>query len=128
MSEIKATCRVCNSSVPANQFKLSHKYKQMVCNNCFIGRTEQKREQIRKVEAPPKPAGWDAEDDYLEKVLKQKKKEEVVKFSRIPGTNQVQCLCKSCKFSFKYDPFRKLPRTCPYCNSDIPKVRTFNLL
>ena len=128
-SSVKATCRVCNGSFPADQFKLHYKFKKMVCPNCFSGRTQREEEKKKAVEKEtPKPAGWDHEDEYLEKVLKSKERNEKAKFEKIPGTHQVKCTCKSCNYSFKYDPFRKLPRTCPYCNNDIPKLRTFSLL
>ena len=130
MTSVAAKCKACNNTAPANQFKLSHEHKMMVCPNCFSGKTKQLHEKIEKIrrETPPKPLGWDAEDEYLEKVTRLKVQIKKPKFERIPGTNQVRCICHNCEFKFKYDPFRKLPGTCPYCNSDIPKLRTFNLL
>ena len=101
----------------------------MVCPNCFSGATKKRQEQLqKKPELPARPPGWDAEDDYLEKAAKLRKQENQAQFSKIPGTQYVRCTCLKCKFSFRYDPFRKRPRTCPYCNDDIPKLKTFNLL
>ncbi len=130
MTNVAAICKVCNNTAPADQFKLSHEHRMMVCPNCISGRTkqlEEKKEQIKKTELP-KPAGWDAEDDYLEKAARLKKTESGPKFEKIPGTNQVRCICHNCKYQFKYDPFKKSPRSCPYCDGDIPKLRLFNLL
>ena len=128
MASPQAQCKNCNNSAPAEQFKLHYKYKMVVCPSCFSGRTEQLIEKKKQEVEKPKLPGWDKEDDYLEKVAHLRKEENQAQFSKIPGTNQVKCTCFSCKYSFKYDPFRKMPRTCPYCNTDIPKLRTFNLL
>jgi len=132
MNPIKVPCRECGMEAPADQFKLHYKYKKMVCPACFSGRTEIKRqkEQEETVVKKEKPAGWDSEDDYLEKMSRTRRQDgiEVSQFSKIPGTHQVQCKCAHCKFNFKYDPFKKTPRTCPYCNQDVPRLTTFNLL
>ncbi len=130
MVSIKAKCKVCGNSVPADQFRLHHEHRQMVCPTCFSGKTKPMSaiENQPKKKEPPKPAGWDKEDEYLERMATQRRLDNQAQFSRIPGTHQVHCKCAKCKYSFKYDPFRKMPRTCPYCNTDIPKLRTFNLL
>lgn len=130
MTSVAAKCRICNNTAPADQFQLSHKHKLMVCPNCYSGKTELLREKIEKAtkEKPPKPLGWDAEDEYLEKAVKLKQQEKKPKFERIPGTNQVNCICHHCEFKFRYNPFKKLPGTCPYCNGDIPKLRLFSML
>ena len=130
ISGIKAKCRNCDREALADKFKLHYKLRVMVCPDCYSGETQQLKEQAKaqKVESA-KPPGWDAEDKYLENFHKNKQKEpETVKFSRIPGTNQVQCECKACKFKFRYDPFRRLPKSCPYCDGDIPRMNTLNLL
>ena len=126
---VQAQCRVCNKPSPAEQFRLHHKYKMVVCPTCFSGRTEElKQKAEEQTKAPPKPPGWDQEDEYLEKMSKIKRQEQRASFSKIPGTSQVQCTCIGCKYTFKYDPFRKLPRTCPYCDDIIPNLNTFNML
>jgi len=131
MSGIKAKCRNCDREVLADKFKLHYKLRMMVCPDCFSGKTQtiKEKEMAQKKAEPPKPPGWDAEDKYLENYHKNKVVEpQTVKFSRIPGTNQIQCECKSCTFKFKYDPFKKMPRSCPYCNADVPRLNTLNLL
>lgn len=125
---VKAKCKVCNKEAPADQFKLHHKFKQMVCPDCFSGRTERNQAQIKKMEEKPKPPGWDMEDEYLEKMAKMREKEQKAQFSKIPGTDQVKCRCLECKYEFRYDPFRKKPRVCPYCSTQIPKLNTFSML
>ncbi len=124
---VKASCKRCGNSVPSDQFKLHFEYRMMVCPPCFKGKPIEKEKPVVKNE-PPKPPGWDKEDEYLERLVKQRREENQAQFQRIPGTQQVRCTCFKCKYVFKYDPFRKMPRTCPYCNIDIPKLRTFNLL
>jgi predicted Zn-ribbon and HTH transcriptional regulator len=128
--EIKAECKVCMNSVPVDQFKLHHEYKKMVCPTCFTGKTKQKLEREKEIQKKEvvKPVGWDAEDDYLEKMAQLKREENQAQFNKIPGTNQVRCQCNTCRYDFKYDPFRKLPSSCPYCNADIPRLKAFNLL
>ena len=127
---IKVKCRNCNKEADSELFKLHYKYKMMVCPDCFSGRTEEKKkvqEKIERKEPPSKPADWDNDDLYLEKYQQQKEK-EAPKFKKIPGTDYVQCTCNKCKYSFKYDPFRKKPSSCPYCSEEIPRINTFNML
>tara|TARA_Y100000310_G_C19953147_1_gene477771 strand:- start:2 stop:391 length:390 start_codon:yes stop_codon:yes gene_type:complete len=127
---IKAKCRNCNKEADSDSFKLHYKYRLMVCPDCFSGRTEQLQKRVNPLEKmdKPKPAGWDAEDEYLEKVAKLRKEENQAQFSRIAGTKKIMCKCAKCNYSFRYDPFKKLPNTCPGCDTGIPKLRTHNLL
>ena len=131
--EVRALCRVCKSVVPASQFRLHHEYKQMVCAACYSGKTKEKEQKeaaavLQKPEAPPKPPGWDAEDEYLEKMARVKRQENQAQFTKIPGSNEVKAQCSSCKYMFKYDPFKKKPYACPYCNAEVPRLKNFNLL
>ena len=119
---IKAKCKQCSNEFPADQFKLHYVYKQMVCPNCFKGKKEK---TVKEILSEPRPKGWDKEDEYLEKVSKTK--DQQVTYSKIPGTDLVKYKCVSCQFQFKYNPFRKRPATCPYCNGEIPKFKTLSL-
>jgi hypothetical protein len=126
---IKVKCKNCNKEADSDGFRLHYKYKMMVCPDCFSGRYEhekQKKAEAQRVKVI-KPSGWDAEDEYLSKYKKMKEKQEM-KFKRMPGTNQIQCTCNDCEFSFKYDPFQKRPKNCPYCNKEVPRMNTFKLL
>jgi Zn finger protein HypA/HybF involved in hydrogenase expression len=127
-SPIKVKCRKCGKDAPADQFRLHYTYKMMVCPDCFSGKSNQKPKEEVKPAGPPKPAGWDSEDDYLNKLCKIKKETPTTTFKKIPGSDQVTCTCIHCRFSFKYDPFRKYPSKCPYCDNDIPRMSSFNLL
>lgn len=126
MAGIKVQCRVCQGYALAGDFRLHYEHKVMVCPNCFSRKTP-KKEEPRK-EEPPKPPGWDSEDEYLQKASQLRKEQNQAQFTKIPGTDYVKCKCFSCKYSFHYNPFKKLPRVCPYCSSEIPKLKTFNLL
>ncbi|MBI4152596.1 hypothetical protein HY495_02695 [Candidatus Woesearchaeota archaeon] len=123
---VKAQCRVCGMLAPADEFRLHYKYKQAVCAKCYSGRTEQekqKEELKKKKEEVTRPPGWDDVDEYLTRASKQRQEEQQVQFSRVPGTEQFKCLCFQCKYSFKYDPVKKIPFNCPYCNAEVPRLR-----
>ncbi|PIZ51627.1 hypothetical protein COY27_02840 [Candidatus Woesearchaeota archaeon CG_4_10_14_0_2_um_filter_33_13] len=136
MEGVKAKCKNCGNSVPADQFKLHYSLKMMVCPNCFNGKTtpstvtnspNKVAGKIVDEKKVAKPAGWDKEDEYLDKFHRSKVK-EVPQFRKIVGTGQVECTCRNCKYTFKYDPFRKRPKSCPYCNEEIPRLNTFSML
>jgi len=124
---VKAKCKICNKEAPADSFKLHFKYRQMVCPNCF-NRDPTQEKIVEKKKIPPKPPGWDIEDEYLEKMARMKEKERKAQFTKIPGTDYVKCKCMGCNYEFKYDPFRKRPRVCPFCSNQIPKLNTFSML
>lgn len=127
---VKSLCKNCGKPAPAESFKLHYQYKMMVCPECYSGRTEQKKQQVEREQKkePAKPAGWDKEDEYLERMSRLKRDETQAQFTKIPGTDSVTCRCTSCKYQFKYNPFKKMPRNCPYCNVEVPRLKEFNLL
>lgn len=131
-SSAKALCKNCGCYAPADQFRLHYSLRQMVCNSCYSGKTpkqEEKRQQeAAAVPQVKRPVGWDRDDDYLEKASRVRKLENQSHFTKIPGTDHVVCNCPSCKYQFRYDPYRKVPHTCPYCNSAVPRLKTFSLL
>lgn len=94
----------------------------MVCPGCFTGKTQRDKEKEKAAEAP-KPAGWDKEDEYLEKVSKQRRAETQSLFTPVAGTSHVRYTCVGCKYNFKYDPVKRMPLACPYCNGEIPKFK-----
>jgi Zn finger protein HypA/HybF involved in hydrogenase expression len=129
---IKARCRKCNNEALASEFRMHYDYKMMVCPNCFKGEREkpkvENKLQPKEEQKIVRPPGWDAEDDYLNRYSRNKQEQQKSIFKKIPGTDQVMCTCPSCKYVFKYDPYRKMPQACPYCDGSIPRVGTFNLL
>lgn len=128
---VRAKCRHCGNDAPASEFKMHYDYKMMVCPNCFRGEKEKPKVENKvatKEEAVPKSPGWDKEDEYLDRYQKMKKEKDLAAFKKIPGSTHLLYTCISCKYAFKYDPFKKMPYACPYCNSAIPRVNTFNLM
>ncbi|MFH1276042.1 MAG: hypothetical protein ABIH82_02945 [Candidatus Woesearchaeota archaeon] len=125
-SLIKAQCRVCNRYVPAGDFKLSFQYKTMVCPVCFSGKTAANQHKVeqKKVEEVRKPAGWDEVDEYLNKANRLKYQEKSV-FDKINGSLLLKYNCPNCKYVCKYDPIKKIPSSCPYCNVEIKHKKSF---
>ncbi|MEK6809397.1 MAG: hypothetical protein AABY40_01865 [Nanoarchaeota archaeon] len=130
--DLRIQCGSCKGFAPASQFKLHYKFKKVVCPSCFSGRTEQ--EERKKATAakgeeaqPKKPAGWDKEDELLERMARIKENDLKPKVEKIPGTTLLKFSCQKCNYPFKYDPYRKMPKACPYCNVDIPNLKAFTL-
>ena len=121
----RAKCKNCGQEALADQFKLHYQLKLMVCPNCFTGKKSVKTEMEKVAAGPPKPKGWDKEDEYLEKASRLRKEEVTANFTKMPGSDQVQCKCLNCKYSFKFDPYRQTPKTCPYCDQEVPKLKSF---
>lgn len=128
---VKAQCKNCGCLAPADQFKLHYSLKMMVCSSCYTGKSPQKEQQknmvVNKPEQSIKPVGWDKDDEYLEHAHKLRQREVVNHFTKIPGSDQVKCSCPHCKYSYRYDPYRKVPHSCPYCNSAVPKLKMYSL-
>lgn len=127
-SNVTAECKMCGGTAAADSFKLHYKFRQMVCPRCYTGKTEELKagKQPIKNAEPLKPAGWDKDDEYLEKAARVKKEQDVSQFTKVAGSDLLMCRCSKCKYSFKYDALRKVPRTCPYCDADIPRVKMFS--
>jgi hypothetical protein len=125
---VKVICKRCGQQAEADSFKLHYEHKIMVCPDCFRGKSVvDKKEKEKKIE-PVKPAGWDKEDEYLELYKKQKAREQQkVNFKKIPGSDHIKCKCNNCGFVFKYNPFKKIPLCCPYCNEEVPKINWTNM-
>lgn len=124
MNTVRAKCKNCQREAPADQFKLHYTLGFMVCPDCFTGKTQKKLEEQAKAVAEKKvPPGWDKEDEYLEKMARFKKQEQSMNFSKIPGTEFLRSTCKSCKFTFRFDPIKNTPANCPYCATAVPSVK-----
>jgi DNA-directed RNA polymerase subunit RPC12/RpoP len=105
-----------------SEYVLDPFYRMMVCPACVKDR--RMRENVHKeVDSlkKEKPAGFDKEDEYLERTYKEKMKQTVVveKFSE----NKVKYKCPKCSYEFLYDTIRKTPGRCPYCATDILRMR-----
>ncbi len=140
MNGVKARCKNCNGEAPADQFKLHHGFKMMVCPACYTGKNKTVKDAVGQREAGPaglaeareskprpseplKPAGWDKEDEYLERAARMRKQQTQAQFAPVEGTEFVKYACQHCKYNFRYNPVKKIPATCPYCDFDIPRVK-----
>ena len=128
-SGIRAVCKRCGKSVQADKFVLDSVYKMMVCPFCVKERKDKinaerfsqerrKEEQEMMEEMKTRPAGWDAEDEYLER-LSRKKEQERVDFETI-DKERVKCACPKCRYRFVYNTISRSPATCPYCGTKLP--------
>jgi len=85
---IEIKCRRCGKMAKAEDFTLDYVYKMAVCPSCVKERKSNDAKTLKQAfkevehesapEAPKKqnPPGWDAEDEYLEKLARQKQKAE----------------------------------------------------
>ena len=128
---IKVICKKCGRRAMSNEFALDHVYRMMVCPLCVKERktSEMVHAEVKKMEEDrkkqkaqekEKPAGWDAEDDYLERMHKMKMKTSV-KVERVDDS-RVKYQCPKCKYNFIYDRAARRPQACPYCSSEIGKI------
>jgi predicted Zn-ribbon and HTH transcriptional regulator len=127
---IKVTCRNCNRQALADEFVLDNYYKKMVCPQCVKDRKSKERitdelkkekEAQAKEEEAKKPAGWDSEDEFLDRLHKTKVAQTVDVKPLAEGI--VQYACPKCKFKFKYSVEQKTPSKCPYCATPVFNVR-----
>lgn len=118
---VNATCKVCGSQSPAENYRLHYKYQTVVCPSCFSGKTEKKKQQeeIKKKKESKLP-GWDEVDDYLEKSSEVK-----VSVGKVEDLSEdyLRYSCTKCNFKFKFHKIRKTPYTCPYCDTKVPKIK-----
>ncbi|PLW80347.1 hypothetical protein C0585_03450 [Candidatus Woesearchaeota archaeon] len=128
-SNISVTCRTCGRQANAGSFVLDPDFKKMVCPACVKdkrSRLEKDRRDKEKLKnhlesLADKPIGWDAEDEYLEKVAKPKPKESIELSFPSAGEGKAKYKCPKCSFPFVYDINRRKPSVCPYCSDPIRK-------
>jgi len=122
-STIKVKCRNCGKEYPADTFVLDYVYKMMVCPQCVKDR--QRKEIVHKEaqqqvlqETAKKPAGWDHEDEMIEKAYAAK----LARTGSAPGhlvptpDGKYKYRCPRCKYEFAYNKATNTPSRCPYCN------------
>ncbi|MEM4259966.1 MAG: hypothetical protein QXG00_01915 [Candidatus Woesearchaeota archaeon] len=128
VSTIKSKCRRCGKEAPSDSFILDPVYGMMVCQNC-VNERRSKSFSVKKTgnvedvksDESPKPKGWDADDELLEKSYRQKI-ESYVKVQKI-DSEKVKYTCPKCKYQFVYNLDKNLPSKCPYCNMAIQKFK-----
>jgi DNA-directed RNA polymerase subunit RPC12/RpoP len=125
-STIKVKCKNCGKEYPADSFVLDHVYKMVVCPQCVKDR--QKKELIRKDaekqvshDIAKKPAGWDKEDEMIEKAYEAKlsKREATTNTMVKTPDGKYKYRCPKCKYEFAYNKETNTPSRCPYCNWEI---------
>ena len=119
MMFVKVKCKNCGSLANADDFKLDTINARMVCPNCTS--KSNKKEDV--IEVPKKPAGWDQEDEYIERAYKFKKN-GTPKFEKIEGSNvYIMYLCEKCQYKFRYNTLKHWPNSCPRCGKDLREIR-----
>lgn len=125
--DIKVKCRRCQKEVRPEELVLDYHYRMMVCPACVKERhtTQQVRQELKKqglpTNEPKRPAGWDAEDEYLERVY-QERERNTVNVQKV-DSNHVKYRCIHCKYEFLINLVTKTPRICPYCGAQINRLR-----
>jgi len=122
---IMVKCRNCGKEAAASSFVLDYVYRMVVCPQCIKDR--QKREVIHKEakqqaedvkkqeeELRKRPAGWDREDEYLERAYAEKESNALPIVEISPGKFRYRC--PKCKYKFIYNRATNTPSVCPYCN------------
>lgn len=139
-SGVKVTCKRCNRSSPAEGFILDAIYGMMVCPSCIRERQSGGGVQVKggrvgaassvgvarlAVDKPVerRPAGWDSEDEYLEKAVRAKEKGVSSPLVRQIDHEHVKYTCPGCRYTFTYDLVRRVPARCPYCSGNIQKFK-----
>ena len=144
--DIMVKCRNCGKLAPSSEFVVDTYLKLAVCKACSKGArpsqgqtkivpSQQKMQQQTGPRGLPKedflfkskpqqiqddkPAGWDADDVYLDKLAKTKK-ENTVKAERL-SDGRILYPCMKCKYQFKYSQEKNLPAKCPYCGTTVGK-------
>jgi len=128
METVRVKCRQCGKQVRPDELVLDHVLKKMVCHYCVADREQ--REQVHKevnaqkvvVKAKDgKPAGWDREDEMIEKAWRQKKDGMVT----VKWLSEDKCkyVCPKCCYEFTINTEKNIPAHCPYCGADIAKFQ-----
>lgn len=119
---VKANCKKCGRAEPADRLVLDPVYQMFVCQDCVserkkkeLGKIRQEEKQVKqKEDFRNKPAGWDAEDEYLSKAYQNKQAKPSVSFERI-DSDTVKCKCPKCHYKFIFHIAKRYPGTCPFC-------------
>lgn len=143
--EPKAVCKKCGRSAPAESFVLDHLCGMLVCPDClkeskFQSKTSNdavskmtsnifsntKIKPVPKAMAQPvekpveevkKPVGWDSEDEYLERMHKQRDKLKI-NFERL-DESRIRYVCTKCGYKFVYHTEKRYPSACPNCGTGV---------
>jgi len=121
-SPVKVKCKQCGRMANSTDFVLDPGFKMLVCPSCVKDRRAQvNKPKVEVKPEPPKPAGWDKEDEMLEKSFAAKQKEKGTPVVKLDETH-VKYKCKACGYEFKYNTEKKSPGNCPYCSAAVGKM------
>ena len=125
---VMVKCRKCGNEAPAENFKLDHEYRMVVCPSCYnrrrtsipmakpgfvpVSKVSSDKQVIDKIKQDhpnlsvkkDTKAGWDRDDEFLE-LTEIKKQEEVKKFApQVRGLEKgaVEIKCSRCGYHFAY--------------------------
>ncbi|MBI5389366.1 hypothetical protein HZB01_03235 [Candidatus Woesearchaeota archaeon] len=131
MAAISVNCKQCGRPSPSTDFVLDPYYGMMVCAACVKARKQQasitqSREKAKadaaahalQEQQKGKPAGWDAEDEYLEK-MGRFRKTETAPTGETQGKEKLNKTCHKCQYAYVYNTVTRFPRSCPYCGAQI---------
>jgi hypothetical protein len=125
--EVKAKCKKCGRQEDSNTLVLDPVYKMMVCRDCVKERKEKEQMEKNKGKAvevqEKKPAGWDSDDERLQRAYSRKAENAAP--VQVLGSGRVKYKCQKCKYPFVYDRERQNPKVCPYCGTSIPKFSDY---
>lgn len=122
--EIKVTCKKCNRQAKASEFILDPVYRMMVCPSCVkerkakIATPDKSKQAAVKAPEEKKPAGWDADDEVLERMAKQKQQKPTPAVEKV-DSESIRYTCMKCKYKFVYNLTTKNPSSCPYCGTPV---------
>ena len=143
MMDVPVTCRKCGKKAPASEFSVDPVLKMAICRSCANERKISARTatgsqptvrntptEMPKPQSKPMgqtgglkntpPAGWDAEDDLIEKAAQKKayeRAESGIGDAPKLEDGRIMNTCKKCKYQYKYDPETDRPNHCPYCGT-----------
>jgi DNA-directed RNA polymerase subunit RPC12/RpoP len=124
-NDIKVICKHCGRPAKAGDYVLDPVYKMMVCPSCVKERRnapsiKPKQEAAQQPVQDKKPAGWDAEDDLLERLQKTKQAKAAPQVETMKD-GKMRYTCMRCKYKFIYNPSNQTPSSCPYCGTPVMK-------
>ncbi|MBI2147274.1 hypothetical protein HYU19_02225 [Candidatus Woesearchaeota archaeon] len=128
LSSIKIKCRNCGREAVADEFKLHHKLRMVVCPTCYYGRSTSgspmtSSSSVLSSSAPSSVKMSAAAQESMERLARLKQEPAGTSYKPVSNSDDVQYKCPDCKYVFRHDPYRKYPSQCPYCSKAVPRVR-----
>ncbi len=116
-ADVSVKCRVCGKMARAGSFTLSAVHGMMVCPDCMKNAGKKKEPEkkeplnMQQPASETRPAGWDRDDEEIEKLYAQKQRMNPKRPHLEEG---MKLKCRNCGYVFVY---RKIHNDCPYCGS-----------